>query len=331
MNVLFIVGPTATGKTALALEFASLLIAQGKRVYLLSADSKQAYSEQDIVTGKDKESLQSAVEKSDGKFSLFGIDVVKPHEEWSVAHFLTYVRMVVESARADDAFLIVVGGTGMYVDAVVNPPQTASIVRDEKLRALLETKSVDELRQELKVIDPLKFDSMNESDSRNPRRLIRAIEVATHMGKGTPLRLSLAGQAGDVVQRVFLQSDCLSWVGLDLPDDELKKRIAQRVEERIQQGAIEETKTLLNDRGWTREARSAIGYEELIGYLFHKYSLETAKEMWATNELAYVKRQRTWFKRHSAINWYSPTTETPIQKIAASILDQFPLTSSEGN
>src|SRR3989338_7231362 len=161
MNKLFVVwGPTATGKTELALNLAKKFSG-----VLGSADSRQGYRQMDIGTGKDKHKTGN----------ILGYDLVSPRDEFSVAAYVKFARRAVRQIWRQKKLPILVGGTGFYIKGVVDGIGTSSVPRNLNLRKSLEKKSAEELFEILSAEDPIKAASMNQSDSKNPRRLIRAI------------------------------------------------------------------------------------------------------------------------------------------------------------
>lgn len=288
MKTIFIVGPTATGKTDLAIQVANFLLNQNrtKGVDILSADSKQAYLAEDIVTGKDKQKLKDL----DPRIKVFGIDVVRPDEEWSLAHFLKYAREVISQAEESGHALIVVGGTGLYLTSLVTPPESVAVKPDEKLRQELEQLDVRELQSRLKLINSDRFDRMNNSDRNNPRRLVRAIEVARSTKEEVPS------------VRALVQGPLV--IGLDLDKKKLEERIRERVKQRLGMGAVEEVKILQKTfPNWRGEARSAIGYLEIEEHLLGKIGEDQLIELWSLHEAQYAKRQKLWFEKKLPVEW----------------------------
>ena len=183
-KILFIVGPTAIGKTAFALK-----IAEEFNGDIISADSRQVYIGMDIGTGKDiphKFKVQSSkfkVENKnipyyfDGKTKIWGLDLVAPNEEFSVADFARFAVPVINQIWADGKLPIVVGGTGLYIRALTQDLPDIFIPQNIKLRQKLHKLTTDQLQTELKQLSNTKFSSMNQSDQKNPRRLVRAIEI----------------------------------------------------------------------------------------------------------------------------------------------------------
>lgn len=293
MKSIFIVGPTATGKTALSLHLANFLIEFGvPGVDILSADSKQVYLGEDVVTGKDKE----AYTQLDARIDIHGIDLVWPDEEWSVAHFLRYSAKVVAKSKRANRVLIVVGGTGQYISALLSPPETASTPRNEKLRQELEPLSVDELQAKLETLAPEKLFGMNLSDRQNPRRLVRAIEVATSKAKLLPTH-----------EKALIEAPLI--LGLELEKPELERRIRRRVQARLAAGAIEEYQRLMGKPGWTPEAKSAIGYAEIEAFLDGELNKQELLERWTLHELQYSKRQQLWLKTKLSVVWLKADEE----------------------
>lgn len=262
MKLLIICGPTATGKTDLA-----ALLAKELRGEIISTDSRQVYKGMDVVTGKDKPK----------GVKIWGYDIVRPNEEFSVAHFVKLARLQINKIANRRHLPIIVGGTGFWLDALVSPPATINVKPDWKLRKRLDKLSARELLVQLKKLDPVRAKNMNQSDRNNPRRLIRAIEVAKSGKKG--------GKAAGYEA---------IWVGLKAPLKVLDKRIEERVNKRLKDGAIEEWKRLRLRLNKSLPSMSAIGYRELP---------DVGK--WVRAEKQYARRQLTWFRKNKAIKWYT--------------------------
>lgn len=288
-KILCIVGPTATGKTALAVSLASRYPSA-----LISADSRQVYRYMDIVTGKDHPT----------NINIAGVDLVDPEDECSVANWYDAISPLLSSELP-----IIVGGTGLYVKAVTNGIPTMHIPPNESLRSELNTLSLTELQNKLSAINPQKLQSFNNSDLNNPRRLIRAIEV------------SLASSSP--AQHVVVKNSLL--LGLTWSDDNsYKQLILSRVNKRIQEGAIQETEKLLKEYDRSLPAMSAIGYRSIIQFLDRQILLEEMIEQWVQDEFAYAKRQMTWFKKVPGIVWFdahNPMTASRVAEKVASWYD----------
>lgn len=261
MNKLIVIcGPTATGKTKfgfqLAKEFNGILI---------SADSRQVYKHMDIGTGK-------------GNEKVLGYDLVNPNEEFSVSAYVDFAQKTIENIYKENKLPILVGGTGLYIKAITDGIETAHVPPDEKLREELAKKSVDELFKLLEEVSYKKAILMNESDRKNPRRLVRAIEIAN-----SNLKSKISKPDYDIL-----------FVGLTAPLFELKERIEKRVAERIKMGFQEEIEFLKKNGFWEGAPQSTLGYREWPD--INKWKLE---------EFKYVKRQMTWFKKDSRIKWFN--------------------------
>ncbi len=280
-KLLIICGPTATGKTELAQKMANLFNGE-----LISADSRQVYKGMDIGTGKDKDKIGN----------ILGYDLVDPNQEFSVAGFMKFAEKEIRDIWKKRKLPILVGGTGLYIKAVVDGLGTSEIPRNENLRKSMETKSVEELFDILASDDPVKAASMNSSDRKNPRRLIRAIEIA--IGELDSSRVkstkNLTGVGGDVL-----------FIGLSAAKDFLDKRIALRVEKRIDQGIEREIDSLLKKGvSWEAQSMYSLGYRQFRGYFEEGESINGVISDWTREEQKYAKRQMTWFKKDSRINWF---------------------------
>lgn len=263
-KILIICGPTATGKTKLAVKLAKKFSGE-----IISADSRQIYKGMDIVTGKDRPK----------GVTIHGLDLVNPDEKFSVAHFLKFTRTLINQISPPAGGLpIIVGGTGLYIDSLINPPQTLSVKPNWQLRKKLEKKSIRELQNQLQKLDAARWQSMNHSDQLNPRRLIRAIEV------------NLQGQSLQV-PNLQAEYDVL-WLGLTADKTTLDKRIEERVKQRVRAGAIKEWQRLKKKYPNGLPSMSALGYRQLPDI-----------DKWIKAEQQYSRRQLTWFKKNKQIHW----------------------------
>ncbi len=276
-QLLCIVGSTATGKTKRAIEES-----QKTPSILVSADSRQVYRGMDIVTGKDhpKDLL------------FYGIDIVNPDEDCSVSVWHDTVISHINQAWLDNKQVIVVGGTGLYVKAITDGIKTMSIPINHSLRDELSTLSVLALQSKLRELDPSKLSSMNNSDANNPRRLVRAIEIASSKIVPSPINQSI--EAKIIGLKYFA-------AGVQ------RKKITERVLSRLGDGAIQETKKLLRDYNPSLKSMTAIGYRSIISHLNGNLSYDQLVESWVGDEMAYVKRQLTWFNKVKSIEWYDTT------------------------
>ena len=264
-KILCIVGPTATGKTKLALK---LSVRQPS--ILISADSRQVYRGLDIVTGKDHPP----------GIMLYGIDLVDPHQPCSVSVWYDAVIPHIKKAWKEGKQVIVVGGTGLYVKAIAGGITTLQVPINQAFRVRLQPLSIAELQTKLHDLDPLKLTSMNHSDQHNPRRLIRAIEIAH-----TPPQ-SLAIRHQPFVKLIGLKY---------FNNSKYRSIIHQRVLARLDQGALTETKKLMTSA--SPQSLSAIGYRSIVSFIEGKCSEAKMVEHWVSDELSYAKRQLTWFNK----------------------------------
>lgn len=269
-KLLILCGPTATGKTAVSVHLARKFGGE-----LVSADSRHVYRGIDITTGKDKEEL--------GDVPVYLHDIVSVGEEFSVSQYRRLAVPAIRSVQKRGKLPILVGGTGLYINAVAHPPETIDIPPDSKKRKRWALYDADRLRRELSDIDPDRLVRMNASDSRNPRRLIRAIEIAAWEKQYGKKRST------------HEQFDC-HWIGLILTREALKRRIERRVHARWENGALREAE-LYPDA-------VATGMNPMRMCLRGEISKDDALSMWVREETAYAKRQMVWFAKMKNIRWY---------------------------
>ena len=306
-QLLFVVGATGTGKTSLALKIAKKFNGE-----LISADSRQVYRGMNIGTGKDiPKSFEFRISNFEfgGKkipfygngTKIWGYDLVEPDEEFSVAHFLRVARIVCQDIWKRGKLPIVVGGTGLYISALEKPMTTISIPPNTRLREQLEMASVRKLQQNLKHTDPIHYAEMNDSDRKNPRRLVRAIEIAQYL-------LAHPAMMKKVRRKVLGRKFSTLRIGLQAPKHLLYKRIDERVNRRLEQGAEKEIRSLLNNGyGFDLPAFSALGYRQWKLYFAGVATERQAINRWLLDEHAYARRQLTWFKKQPGIHWYDIT------------------------
>jgi len=304
-KLLIICGPTATGKTRLGIELAKKFNGE-----IVSADSKQVYRGMDVGTGKDLP-VSSKLQLSAQSFQLgyyeikrvkvWLLDIVEPDYKFNVADYKKCADAIVEDIWKRKKLPIVVGGTGFYIKAIVDGIETMGVLPDWKLREELSHCSIDSLLDCLRKLDPKKLERMNESDRRNPRRLIRSIEIA-HDVKCQMLNVKTKGKMSNV-NKLF--------VGLTAPNEILYQRIDQRVDERVRNGIEEEIRGLL-EKGydWGNSALgTTLAYREWKDYFEGKTTKEEVIRKWKFDEHDYARRQMTWFRKDSKINWFDITKE----------------------
>lgn len=284
-QLIAVVGPTASGKTALAVRLA--LAFDGE---LVSADSRQVYHGMDIGTGKERDPLPGP----DGVPTLLGvpqhlIDLVESDEAFSLADWQKRAFAVIADVLGRGKLPILVGGTGLYVKAVVDALDLPDAPPDLGLRRRLEGKTSSELLWELRDLDP---DKAKTIDRFNKRRLIRAIEIA---------RAAVAGEE-HAVGKEWPHYDVLQ-IGIDLPREELYRRIDARVDEQMARGLAGEVAGLVKRYGKELPALSGIGYQELVD------SAPDAVQRIKFDTHAYARRQMTWFRKDKRIHWVADQEE----------------------
>jgi len=285
--VIAIVGPTASGKTALAMRVAERLGGE-----IVSADSRQVYRAMDIGTAK-----PTAEERARIRHHL--IDVADPGERYDVLRYQRDGRAALAEVRARGHVALVVGGTGLYVRALLDGLDLASLPHDPAVRARLESEDPATLHDRLRAVDP---DAALRVDARNRRRLVRYLEVVTI--------------AGGPVNRVRGPSIAALRIGLRPPREILIAAIERRVRVMVEGGVLDETRALVT-RGVDPRlpSMSAHGYVHWAAHLRGEIDLETAIALTARDVRAYSRRQMTWFRRDPAIRWFDPTVSDPLEDI----------------
>ena len=277
-KVIAIVGPTASGKTKLAIEMAKNLGTE-----IISADSRLVYKGFDIGTAKPTKEEQQIV-----KHHM--IDVVEPEYDFSVADFADEARKIISNLHAHSKVPIVAGGTGLYFRILLENYDMPRIEANPRLRADLEKLSNEELFAMLKEVDSISAEKIHQN---NRVRVIRALEVS--LLAGTPFS-SIKGIKNNEYE--------VEWVFPELESREaLYDRINKRVDAMISEGLIEETKDLLVKHGKIKNLVNTIGYQEIIEFLDNKISLEEAVEKIKQNTRRYAKRQLTWFRRNPNLHF----------------------------
>lgn len=308
-KLLVICGPTSTGKTSLALKLAKKFDGE-----VISADSRQVYKGMDIGTGKDLPKGAKLKVPWFGKFGYYkiegvkvwGYDLVSPKRDFSVAQYLTFSEKIIPDILKRKKLPILTGGTGLYIKAVVDGIPTASVPKNEALRKNLSQKSAGELYEILAQLDSMKAGGMNTSDRKNPRRLIRAIEIATWNLKYGRAKFKKKTD----LDREFL------FVGLTAPQKIIFDRIEQRVAERVNGGIEKEIKNLLKHGiKWNDQAMTSLGYSQWQGLFGGEKSKKEVLDRWNQDEKGYAKRQMVWFKKEKRIIWFEITPKNFQKKV----------------
>jgi tRNA dimethylallyltransferase len=282
------VGPTASGKSALGLELARTL----GDVEIVSIDSMQVYRSMDIGTAKPSPAERAAIPHH-------LIDVADPWEEWSVARFQSEARQAVAEIEARGHRALLLGGTGLYVQAVVDDLRFPG--EDLELRAEItaevegEPDALAAAYRELERLDPV---AASRIEPTNVRRIVRALEVIRSTGQ--PFS-SFGPGLSDYGSTVFP----VQLAGVAIPRPLLRDRIEQRFDAMVDAGLVDEVRSLDADcRGWSRTARQAIGYKEIQGYLHGDADFEAARELAIRRTRSLARRQRVWFRRDPRIHWF---------------------------
>ena len=282
--IICVVGPTASGKTALAIELAKAFNGE-----IVSCDSMQIYRRMDIGTAK-----PTAEERQGIPHHM--IDVADPEESFSVSRYCQMATPILEDILRRGKTCIIAGGTGLYVDALIRGNDFAPIPSTgcrQRLERRAEAEGIQVLTQELSAVDP---ESVQRAQG-NPRRIIRALEVYLETGQ-TLTAHNLATQA---IPPRFSPL----WIGLDDEDrQDLYRRIDLRVDLMLEQGLLDEIRSLL-DSGIPESATAmqAIGYKEFIDALRGRIPMEQAVSDLKQATRRYAKRQKTWFRRNRDIHW----------------------------
>lgn len=283
-KILCVVGPTASGKTAYAIE-----LAKGNSGEIVSCDSMQIYKYMNIGTAK-----ATAEERAEVPHHM--IDFVDPNRDYSVADFVTDARACIAEILSRGKMPVLCGGTGLYIDSVLKSVEFSPQKRDDKLRDELwkraEQDGAESVYEILKELDPIEADKVHYN---NVKRVIRAIEICktTGMTKTEADKLSI----GKPMYNPTIY-------GLNMPREKLYERIDRRVDIMVEQGLEGEVRQLLN-MGIRRDstAMQAIGYKELVRYIDGLCDFETAIEDIKRESRRYAKRQLTWFRRNPDIIW----------------------------
>ncbi|MFC1624626.1 tRNA (adenosine(37)-N6)-dimethylallyltransferase MiaA [Candidatus Omnitrophota bacterium] len=283
MPVIFLIGPTASGKTGLSIKLAKKLNSE-----IISCDSMCVYKGMDILTSKPTKS-----ERREIKHHL--VDIISPSQEFSVAEYRRLALLAVEDILKRGKTPLFVGGSGLYVKSVIDG-LFPSNKKDERFRKRQEKLSKDYgkkyLYKKLERIDPVTARKIHPN---NLRRVIRALEVF-HTEKKRPSELKKKTEPIKYKVKIL---------GMKVDREELYKNIEKRVEEMFKEGLMQEVKRLSKTR-LSLTARKALGYNEVLGYLKGRYSAAEAEDLLKKNTRHFAKRQLTWFRYDTRIEWISP-------------------------
>lgn len=284
--IITICGPTATGKSDLAVDIA-LYIKNTYTIHseIISTDSRQIYKGLDIGTGKiTTEEMQGVPHHM--------LDIVDPLDEYSVFTYAKDATEIMNQIHVKGAIVILCGGTGQYIDALTTGHSGAPVPPNNELRSELEQRTIGEVEDRLYAITLKHGCDISHVDLKNKRRMIRAIEIIDELGYIPKIE--------KVKNYTLLQ------IGLDTETDKLKERISKRLNARIDAGMVEESIKLLENGKLTHERMYSLGLEyRYISLFLQKTLSETEwKEQLFYSIWHYAKRQRTWFKRNPDIIWF---------------------------
>lgn len=286
-KVLIISGPTATGKTSLAIKLAKKFNGE-----LISADSRQIYRDMDIGTGKDH--------PKNVKIHL--VDIINPNESFSVAQYRNLTIKTINEIYSRGKLPVIVGGTGLYIDSIINLQPTFSIKPKPILRFFLNRFSVSFLQKIYSFLDFESFKKLNQSDINNPHRLIRKIEIKLSPPLPAPEGLApLGSREGMGVGFDYLH------LSLTAPNQYIYQKINKRIDDRLNNGLLEEISSLLKSYKWSDPGLNTLAYKEFQPYFQKQKSLEKCVDQWRHDEHAYLRRQKTWFKKRPEINFFDIT------------------------
>ena len=283
-NIICIAGPTASGKTALAVELAKELNGE-----VISCDSMQIYRGMDIGTAKPSPEEMQGIRHH-------MLDICDPTEDFSVSRYCELATPILEDIVSRGKTAIIAGGTGLYMDSLMKGNDFAPIPATghrERLEAQAQLEGIEPLLETLRAIDP----EAAERSQGNLRRIVRALEVYYETGE-TITAHNLRTQAIPPKYSPL-------WLGLDFADREaLYRRIDSRVDIMLQRGLLEEIRTLLSE-GVPADATAmqAIGYKEFVAALNGRITVEEAADEVKRSSRRYAKRQLTWFRRNKSVRW----------------------------
>ena len=300
-KLIVILGPTASGKTELAIKLARKFNGE-----IVNADSRQIYKKMDIGTGKienrnwildiRKLKISNIQYPISNNIPIHLIDIVNPDEDFSVAEYKKLAINKIKEIQKRNKTPFLVGGTGLYISSVVDNLEIPKAPPNNKIRERLNKLNAKKLFEKLKKVDPKSAKIIGKN---NKRKLIRSLEVyeitrrpfSAQQIKGQPLF--------NVLQ-----------IGIKIDREKLYKKIDQRVNEMIKIGLIEETKKLAEKYSFSLPAMSGIGYQEIGLYLKNKITLDETVQKIKFRTHQYARRQMTWFRRDKRIRWVGNYRET---------------------
>ena len=293
-KIIVILGQTSTGKSDFAVEIAKQINGE-----IISADSRQVYKGMDLGTGK--------ITKKEMKgIPHYLLDIFSPSKVFTVNIFQKLASKKIEEIVKKGKVPIICGGTGFYIDALINGIIFPEVAPNKELRKSLEDKTNEQLFVILEKLDKNRAENI---DKNNKVRLIRAIEIAKALGKVPVLQTSN-----------ICKNDSVIKIGLTLPSEILKERIKARLLSRIKKGMIKEVKELHNNgASWKRLNSFGLEYRHVALYLQNKIKKDEMIEKLNTDIWHFAKRQKTWFKRDQNILWIDPRKKSDELRVKKSI------------
>ncbi|EKD43332.1 MAG: tRNA delta(2)-isopentenylpyrophosphate transferase [uncultured bacterium] len=285
-KVVFIVGPTASGKTEL-----SVFLAKNFNGEIVNADSRQVYKEMEIATAKPPR--DNSIKNNDHYISN-GIthhvmDCVKPSENFTLSDYRARAQVAITDILERGKLPIVVGGTGLYVWTLIDNLDIPKVAPNQKLRKSFEDKSLDEL---VKLLANIDSESIDKIDIKNKRRVLRALEVSISTGESFSKQTTKSEPTYNCLQ-----------IGTRCERPELYRRIEDRIEKQLDEGLLEETKKLSKKYPFTLPSMSSIGYKQMGYYLREEMTYVEAVKLFKRDTKHYAKRQLSWFNRDKRIIW----------------------------
>ncbi|MGD0121320.1 MAG: tRNA (adenosine(37)-N6)-dimethylallyltransferase MiaA [Candidatus Limnocylindrales bacterium] len=300
--LIVLAGTTATGKTAVSLALAEALAGRGIPAEIISADSRQVYRGMDIGTAK-------ATAEERARLPHHGLDLVDPDQPFSVADFTAHAEAALQGIAERGAVAILAGGTGFYLRAVARGLAVDELPWDPAVRASIEasltTNGLPALVAQLRSLAPTRAATV---DLRNPRRVVRAVEIARFRGDA-PLP-EPRGYGRPVL-----------WLGLRVLSPVLHERIRARARAQFDAGLLEETRALIARYDATLPSFSGIGYAEALGVIEGRLCLEDAIAEDARRNVLFARRQATWFRGEPDICWLDATEGLPLDEALTATLD----------
>lgn len=314
-NLIALVGPTASGKSELAVQLAKRFNGE-----IISADSRQKYKGMDLGTGKVTGKWKKSKFNIPNSIFVYKgiphhlIDFLSPKASYSVAKFQKQAQKIIKDITERGKLPIICGGTGFWVDAAINNQPLPDIKPNIKLRASLEKKSAEELFSKLQKLDIVRASTI---DKFNKRRLIRALEIVITTGKPVPVIPASEPASSLITSNSSLVTNKVLWLGIKTNQESLYKKIDKRLTQRLKQGMVKEVLRLHSPPGrggvrggyglaWKKLESFGLEYKYIALFLQNKITKEEMQTQLSFAIKHYSKRQLTWWKRNKNINWIQP-------------------------